>query len=159
HPTHPTDMIVWRTPDGVPPAEVLDAELPEGQERIAAREAQGCIQIEVRAMFPDELELAAVEDDARLNPPLPFGGSGGGTDGTPAASDDATSDAAAGAGFSNEVGCVAGGEAIAESGGTGDRQPAAEETSSILPNASHAGGGAEPGGFRKKGKELDSNAL
>ncbi len=72
HPTRATEMLVWRPPDGVAAADLLDAELPDGEERIAAREAQGCILVEQRAMLPEELEIAEAEDHARQNPPLPF---------------------------------------------------------------------------------------
>src|SRR4051812_42179247 len=46
HPTHPTEMTVWRTPDGVVSLDLLEADMPEGMERIAAREAQGCILVD-----------------------------------------------------------------------------------------------------------------
>lgn len=73
HPSRPLEMNVWRVPDGVAAAEIL--ELPVdlvGEARIAAREAQGCILLEARAMDPDELEQARSEDERRINPELPF---------------------------------------------------------------------------------------
>ncbi len=71
HPTHPAEMIVWRVPDGVMAAEVLDL-TEEGDARLAAREAQGCTLVETRAMWPEELALSAVVDHAHQNPTLPI---------------------------------------------------------------------------------------
>lgn len=79
HPVRAHEMIVWRVPDGIAGADLLAAELPEGEARIAAREAQGCFFLEARAMAPDELEVARAEDERRRNPLLP------GLDGPPPA--------------------------------------------------------------------------
>lgn len=71
HPTHPAEMIEWRVPDGVAAADILNLTVDpaEGQSpldaHIAAREAQGCVQIQIRAMTAAELDAA---DKARQLP-------------------------------------------------------------------------------------------
>jgi hypothetical protein len=73
HPLHSAEMVVWRTPDGIEPASLIDALTAETDaEYTSAREAQGCTLVEVRAMTPDELDIARREDWARTNPELPF---------------------------------------------------------------------------------------
>lgn len=89
HPTRATEMLVWRTPDGVPASDLLDSELPADDERIAAREAQGCVLVEQRAMLPEELEIAETEDHPRQNPPLPFPAKGRRVDDAVVAAEDA----------------------------------------------------------------------
>jgi hypothetical protein len=72
HPQHPTEMLTWRVPDGVAAAELLEVPLVPGEDHITQREAQGCALLETRAMSPEELEAARVEDDKRKNPELPI---------------------------------------------------------------------------------------
>lgn len=71
HPTHPAEIIEWRVPDGVVAADILNITVvpAEGQSlldaHIAAREAQGCVQIQIRAMTAAELDAV---DKARQIP-------------------------------------------------------------------------------------------
>lgn len=71
HPERPHEMIVWRVPDGVIAADILELG-PEVTNQREAREAQGCMEVESRACTPEELDAAKREDWKRQNPELPF---------------------------------------------------------------------------------------
>ena len=90
HPTRPFEVIEWRPPDGVAAADILEL-TEEGEARMAAREAQGCVIYQTRAMSSEELALAEAEDHARRNPELPLAAAAEEETGaTPAAENDAT---------------------------------------------------------------------
>ncbi len=67
HPARETEMIVWRTPDGIAAADLL--EMPIEGDLIAAREAQGCTLFDTRACTPEELD--AIEREKQQALPLP----------------------------------------------------------------------------------------
>ena len=76
HPDHPAEMIVWRCPDGVEAKDIVHGMMADGshiaEATIAAREAQGCVLVETRAMTGEELRAAKPEDWRAKNPELPF---------------------------------------------------------------------------------------
>lgn len=66
HPTHPTEMVVWRPPDGASAQELLEATRPTDRDLFDWREEQGCVQVEIRAMTPGELKTRESVDQLQL---------------------------------------------------------------------------------------------